>query len=247
MRRALALLTLIACAWPAAAAAEPVSGAYGTIENQFTTTQPGAPSGGTWFGRYHAPNDPSADPPYMRKMTFYPPPGLRYDTSVPDQCTASDAELALRGPDACPPGSRLGSGTTVSKFMGESQNDVVLDLFNNEDEQIILARSPLVTTVARGKIAPDMSVTFASPTCWPTVGPTPCPVDTVLQIESRMTRPVYTRGTRTYMTTPPKCPKSGEWRGPVKFWWADGGEETIVTKQPCSRRPAKRTRWPTAR
>jgi hypothetical protein len=244
MRRCLPSIALIACLLTTApAAAEPVSGRYGTIDNQFTTTQPATAAGSSFYGRYHAPDDPSSDPPYMRKMTFHPPAGLRYDTSVPDRCTASDVELALRGPDACPPGSRLGGGKSTSKFMGEPQT-VDLELFNNENEQIILARSPLVTTVARGRIEPDMSVTFASPTCWPTVGPAPCPVDTVLQIESRMTSPAYVRRSRAYMTTPPKCPKSGEWRGRVKFWWADGGEETIVTKQPCSRRPAKRTRRP---
>ena len=46
--------------------------------------------------------------PYMRRMTFYPPAGMRHDTSVPEQCTASDFELSMNGPAACPEGSLIG-------------------------------------------------------------------------------------------------------------------------------------------
>src|SRR5438093_1156807 len=58
-----------------------------------------------------APGDPHGDPPYLRRMITSMPAGMRIDTSAPDQCTATDAELAVLGPDACPPGSRLGGGT----------------------------------------------------------------------------------------------------------------------------------------
>ena len=48
----------------------------------------------------------------------------------------------------------------------------------------------------------------------------------------------YVRGGRAYTTTPPKCPKSGAWQSRVRFWWADGTDETVVSKHPCTR-PAK--------
>jgi hypothetical protein len=240
----LAVLLLAAFGvWSAAAAAQPVSGPHETLDNQFSTTKPNAAAGFSFRGRYHAAGDPKANPPYMRKMIFYQPRGLRYDTSVPKRCSASDIELAARGAAACPAASRLGGGTASSVFLGTFPSTLVVDFFNNANEQIILARSPGLASVARGRIRPDGSVEFASPTCFPTVQPAGCPVDDVLQIESSLTVAPYTRSSggvvRSYLTTPPRCPASRHWSTPVRLWWADGSVDTVVTKQPC-RRPRRR-------
>ena len=237
--RSVLLFALAAAAvWPAAAVAEPVSGPHGTIDNQFTTTEPNAPSGFVYDGRYHAAGNPQAYPPYMRKMVFYNPPGLGYDTSVPERCTASDVELAALGAEACPEGSRLGGGDSDNSFMGGPPSTVELDLFNNTNEQIILARSPGLATVARGQIHPDGSVEFRSPTCFPALEPPGCPVDSALQLRSHMSAPPYTRSeggvVRSWLTTPPTCPSSGYWTSPVRFWWADGSVDTLETRQPCA-------------
>ena len=241
MRRGLIVLLALG-AWPATAAAAPVSFTHGTLDSQLTTTKPGTPAGGSYDARYHAAGNPDGDPPYMDRMIFYEPAGMRRDTSVPAQCTASDAELALRGRDACPPGSQIGHGDSTTKFMGEP-TDVELDMFNNANEQIILARSPLVTTIARGKIHPDGSIEFASPTCFPAVPGVTCPVDTVLQVRTHMDIPLYRDSAgRSYLTTPPKCPKVGYWQTRIHFWWADGTEDHVVTKQRCARKPAKSKR-----
>ena len=54
-RGAIAVLVVVsACALPSAAAAEPVSFAHGTIDNLLTTAQPGAPTGSSFKGTYHA-------------------------------------------------------------------------------------------------------------------------------------------------------------------------------------------------
>jgi hypothetical protein len=240
LRRTLPILLVLGLcgAWPAAAAAEPVSGPHEIVDNQFTTTQPNAPTGFSYEARYHAENDPEGDPPYMEKMIAYQPAGLRFDTSVPKRCTASDLELAARGAAACPPGSRLGGGTTTIKFMGEPPSTVEVDMFNNKDEQIIIGRSPVLATVARGRIHPDGSVEFASPTCYPSVPGASCPADNVLQLGSSIDVAPYTRTsggrTRSYMTTPPTCPASGYWETPIRFWWKDGSVDTVVTRQPCT-------------
>ena len=239
---------MAACALVAApAAAEPVSWSHGTLDARWTTTQPNTASGSSYDATYHAAGDPSSPPPYMRRMIFYNPHGARYDTAVPDRCTASDAELAVRGADACPPGSRLGGGQAEVAFGGRFPATTHLDLFNNTNEQIIIARSPVVTTVSRGRIHPDGSIEFASPTCWPTVGDAPCPADTVLQVRSSMRVPPYTRTIdgveRSYLTTPPKCPGTGYWEGPVWFSWADGSEETVVSRTACTT-PAERGATP---
>src|SRR3954451_6060841 len=101
----------------APAAAEPGSGPRETVDQSYTATSPAAPTGLGFSSSYHAAGDPSAPPPAMKRMVFYPPAGFRFDTSVPGQCAATDAELELRGPAACPPDSRLGDGTTEGLFL----------------------------------------------------------------------------------------------------------------------------------
>jgi hypothetical protein len=223
-------------AGPVSAAA--VSGPHETIESTFTATTPDTPSGFGFHGTYHAAGDPSANPPYMRRMTFYPPPGLRYDTTVPARCGAPDVVLVVRGAAACPPGSRLGGGMSTTSFLGQFPSTIDIDLFNDDGEQIILARSPVVSTVSRGEFLPDGSMTWASPTCYPSLRPPGCPADWVLQLESVMKAPPYTRTsggvTRSYLTTPPTCPASGHWDSTVRLWWADGSVDTVPTEQPCT-------------
>jgi hypothetical protein len=235
----LLLAAIVVLAPPAAA--DTVRFAHGTIEQTFTTTQPNAPTGFHYIGRYHAAGDPDARPPYMRKMRSWGGP-LR-DTSVPDRCTASDLELAVRGAAACPEGSRLGGGTSDGLFMDSFPNTVKIDVFNNTGEQIMVVGSPGLATVSRGRIHPDGSIEFASPTCFPSHAGS-CPVDNSLQLRSDVTVPPYTKSsggaTRSYLTTPAKCPKSGHWTTTIRFWWADGSEDTVVTRNPCKRPKAKR-------
>src|SRR4051794_28030994 len=171
--------------WPAVAGAGTASGPHETVEMTGTTTQPGTPTGTTFNATYHAAGDTNGDPPYMRRMKFIAHPGSRYDTSVPGRCTASDAEIALRGPAACPADSRLGGGTATGKFGGQVSSPR-LDLFNNTDEEILIISSPGVYSVPRGKIAAAQPPTFAPPTRFPNGPGQPCPVDNALQLGTHM-------------------------------------------------------------
>ena len=234
------LLLGVAFLLPPTAGAEPVDFAHGTIDQTLTTTRPNAPVGFHFIGRYHAAGDPDAPPPYLRKMTSYG--GPRRDTSVPERCTASDLELATSGAAACPDGSRLGAGTSDGLFMDSFPTTVQIDVFNNTGEQIMVVRSPGLATVSRGRINPDGSIEFESPTCFPSHAG--CPIDNSLQLRSDVTLPPYTKSSggtvRSYMTTPAKCPKSGHWTTTIRFWWADGSDDTVVTRNPCKRPKAKR-------
>lgn len=240
MRRRFARAVVLgALLWVPPAWGAAVSGPHETVDQQFTATRPGAPSGSSFSGSYHAAGDPNGPPPYLRRMVFSPPPGLRYDTSVPARCTAGDLELETQGPTACPAASKLGQGSSDTAFLGQFPSTVDMYLFNNTDEQIILAASPFQWTVARGHIGPDGTIEFASPTCYPSAAG--CPIDDALQLRSSMTMPAYTTAAGSYLTTPPTCPSSGHWDSPIQWWWADGTTDTVITHQPCrGRRPAAR-------
>jgi hypothetical protein len=225
----------------AGALAGTASGPRETIEQGFTTKRPNTPTGLTWAGRYHAEGDEDADPPYMRRMTFYPPSGMRYDTSVPEQCTASDFELSMNGPAACPEGSLIGDGTTEGVFFEPVAQSFVIDEFkhnmyiaNNANEQIILVEAEGYSVV-RGKFQPDGSLEFNPPTCFPTPPTGQCLTDHVLQRGSTSFIPRYTRESGSYATTPAQCPASGYWTSAVHFWWADGSEDHVVTRAKCRR------------
>jgi hypothetical protein len=63
--------------------------------------------------------------------------------------------------------------------------------------------------------------------------------DYVLQLKSSTILPPYKRTSRgfvrSYATTPPKCPAGGNWRTTIRFWWADGSVDRVVSKQACKR------------
>lgn len=236
----LALLLLVA----SSAAAAPASGPRQTVDQRFTTKRPGTPTGLHYSGSYHAAGDPEGNPPFLRRMTFHPPRGMRYDTSVPDRCTASDAELQLRGPEACPPRSRLGKGTTEGLFLhpltGFHEYKHDMHVVNNTDEQLLVIDSPLrIFTVVRGEIRHDGSIEYNPPTCFP-VPPTGCVNDYILQRSAATFVPPYTEKTpngriRSYARTPRTCPKRRYWKTTIRFWWSDGSEDAVTTRQPCRR------------
>ena len=247
----LVVLWALSAPWVAGAAAEPGSGPRETVDQSFTTKRPHTATGLHFTGRYHAAGDEDGDPPYMRRMTFYPPRGMRYRTNVPERCTASDLELSMSGPDACPEGSLLGDGTTHGVFFEPVAQSFEVDRFdhrvyivNNANEQIILVEAEGYSVV-RGQIHPDGSLEFNPPTCFPTPPTGQCVTDHVLQQGSSTFVPAYTRTVRgrarSYATTPRRCPARGHWRSKLRFWWADGSVDRVVTTQPCTR-PRRRAR-----
>jgi hypothetical protein len=242
----LQLLCAASALWAAGAAAEPGTGPREVVDQTFTTTRPNSPTGVGFTGRYHAAGDENGNPPAMRRMVFYPPQGMHYDTSVPERCTASDIELQIRGPAACPPGSQLGDGTTEGLIMQPVTGGFVWDhythpvyIFNNANEQIVLIESEGFTVV-RGRFMPDGSIEWDLPTCFPTVPGVECVDDYLIQLSTSTFLPPYTRTSgdrvRSYATTPPKCPAQRYWETRVEFSWADGSTDSVVTTQPCKRR-----------
>lgn len=207
----------------------------------FTTTQPGAPTGYAFSVDFHDPANPGGKPYSVATIVIQGPAGGVIDTSVPDLCTATDAELEAQGAAACPAGSRLSGGTIVSDTgsTGSFPPRFVTnhaDLFNNTGEVIGVADatdSPVVPgitrTVTRSPIRGN-TVTSDFP-----LFPGNPPPDNFSAISTmRLSGAPYVRGGRAYARTPPSCPSSGSWTVDLTFIYRDGVSQTVHSASPCT-------------
>src|SRR5205807_615936 len=118
------LILALSATWSAGAAAQPGAGPRETVDQPFTTAIPNSPTGLGYIGVYHAARNPRGNPPYMRRMVFFPPRGMRYDTCFPEpptgQCLVRDYILQLRSSTFLPAykktvGGRVRSYATTPK------------------------------------------------------------------------------------------------------------------------------------
>jgi hypothetical protein len=238
------VLTAILAAGAALAAGQAVStaGTYTTPDQTrqtanlvFKNERPGKPTGLTLDIDYVNPADPEAKPPAVRRVVTVLAKGARYDTSVPELCEASDAELQAMGESACPQGSKVGKGevTVDSGFPGPGRIvNATVDFFNNTKELIFLntvsgteARTVIRGQMTRRKITTDVQMLPGTP-------PDGGAIDTV-HIDDR--RIVAGKGAErsAYITTPGRCPRDGDWTNRVRFTYSDGVTQVVKSDSPC--------------
>ncbi|MGH2955507.1 MAG: hypothetical protein ACRDL6_00735 [Solirubrobacterales bacterium] len=231
---ATAVLAALACALlPSAAAAQTDS--RQAAELTFHETDPGASTGFTLKIDYVNPSDPSAKPPAVRRVVQRFAEGTRIDTSVPELCGATDAQLMLQGPEACPAGSQVGSGTvSVDTGLPEPGRFIVADtvFLNNTDELILVStdRGTGARVVTRAAVEQDRIVTELTPL--PGTPPDGGAIDVVDFRIEEVSR-VVGGEERGYVTTPATCPTGG-WLNSISFTYADGVTQTTSNGSPCS-------------
>ena len=236
--RGAASLAIAAAAIGGAAAAEAaVPRQFGSLT--YTTTVPGAPTGLELDFEFQNPEDPSLKPHAVATMVVHRPPGGVIDTTVPDQCHASNAELMARGPAACPADSKVGTATVVGDtgssgpFPRYTRTNITN--FNNQDEIVAVGENedlPLIRPVDRTRIERDTTTTN-----FPAIPGQP-PPDAFTAFKSLSFRfPPYVRDGRTYNRTPPTCPAGGHWTMTIEFTYRDGVTETVESRSPCRGRP----------
>ena len=240
--RAATLLAALAPAAPAAALEYESPTARQAAELRFTATTPGTPSG-LWFPtEYRDPADPQAKPPSVRRVVFVLADGARFDAGAPQPCMASDAELVVRSAAACPAASHVGPGYVLvdSGFAAPQrffESDV--DLIDGpDDEQIVLntERTSGARVVLRGRMSRrEYRIEFP-----PLPG---SPPDGGAVAGGFVEFRALVRDGRSYVTTPPTCPRSGVWTNLAHFTYSDGVTQTVTTQQRCERpRPRSRAR-----
>jgi hypothetical protein len=224
--------TLVAV--PGAAAQD--SGSRQTAKLKFTSKHPGAPTGLTFKVDYVNPADPAAKPPAVAQVVEKLARGARFDTTVPEACTASDPELMLLGPSACPPGSQVAEGViTLDTGLPQPGRFITspAEFFNNFGEfiflnQVLATESPRV--VSRARVRRRSYVSNAP--FLPGTPPDGAAVDTVKVDGFAVTRD-FDGHVRSYVTTPPRCPERGYWLNRATFTYFDGVSQTVRTRSRC--------------
>src|SRR2546423_2530319 len=91
------VLAALACGATSAAAE---SGRLADFSLGLTSRTPGSPTGLTIHVLFHRADDPNAKPSPLRSAVIHAPLGLRFDTTAVRECTASDDQIRLLGPNA---------------------------------------------------------------------------------------------------------------------------------------------------
>jgi hypothetical protein len=232
---------------PAASVREgPASASTGgkrqTASFTFTTRRPGAPTGTVFSVDWRNPDDPEGKPYSVARLVVIFPAGAVIDTSVPEQCKASDAELLAQGAAACPSGSRIGGGTIVSDTGSSGDfpprfvhSDV--DNFNGDQEVIGVADatdSPVIPGVTRTVTRSPIDGNTVT-TDFPAFPGNP-PPDKYSALRSlRLSGDPIVRGRHAYLRTPPWCPRSRRWTTRLRFTYRDGVTQRVKAHSPCRR------------
>ena len=241
MRRPL-LITLLAC-WLALPAAGVAQAPRQTLDEHWTTTRPSTSFGRSFKADFFNPDDPDGKPHAIERIFIRFHPGTTIDTTAVRRCEASDAELTLLGPAACPPDSRVGKDTLVADtgLAGPARFATIdSDIFNGEEQWIFVAeeRQSGARVVVRGEVEAntvDIRLPFVPGT--PPEGAAPTSEEAVF----------FERSTRrdgrqaSFFTTPPSCPASREWTIQVTYTYRDGVSQTARDTVACTGRRASAT------
>jgi hypothetical protein len=181
---------------------------------------------------YKRPGHPEAKPVPVREERFTFPAGTTFDAVVP-RCTASDLELVLAGPSACP-ASWVGAGhgdTIMTGFPGEDETPVRVEALLDGSELKLVTRPKgfPIWFVAHGKTRGRVTtVTIPRSPGGPPDG------------ESALRRvhnvfPARSRDGHAFTRTPPACPRSHRWTFRASFAFSDGVVEHDAYRMRCRR------------
>ena len=236
MARFLILLSLAGCSWALGHPTPRVEAQSGSRQSGavlFSERQPGTSGALSIDIDYVNPSDPGGKPPAVRTIVVQLADGARVDTSVPERCTASDAQLMAQGPTACPADSRVGTGFVRvdtglpgnARFLEED-----LTLMNAANQLIVLFRDrgSGARLSSRATVEGGTLTTGAPPL--PGAPPDGGAVDVVIERLNAISGNSPGSG---YVVTPGKCPSSGAWTNSIRFTYADGVSQSVQTRSPC--------------
>jgi hypothetical protein len=226
-----ALAALAAAAVPGQAAADATPAV--DFELGLSSRVPATPTGVTIHAEFKNPSNPGAKPSAQRTVVIAAPGGTVFHAGAFPACTASDAQLLAQGESACPPDTRVGTGTVriisgAGAPIDPFDDDVVI--FNSGDGLIELftnTGSGKRTAVGRRSLTGPGTL---SETPAPTPGGPPDGESAVTVLDLRLD--AGPAGS-PFVTTPATCPADGRWRSTIDFTTADGNSYSAPASTPC--------------
>ena len=236
-----AVLALLAIPVAASAAGEP---RLATYVDRFSSELPGTATARHTETDLVNPSDPGGKPPAISHVVVELAPGTVVDTAAVPRCEASDAELTLRGAEACPAESVVGRGLIDfdTGFDGDARHVVSDVVFVNAKDQLVFVTTQRGTgthLIARGQLSDGNVLTIDVPPIPGTPPDGAAETHEVLDLDARSS--VRDGRRASYITTPPACPPSGAWTNRVTYTFRDGEVQSFTTTTPC-RRPTARPR-----
>jgi hypothetical protein len=209
---------------------------------RLTTRSPGSPTGMAVHAFFYRADDKNAKPSPLRSAVVHAPTGLRFDTGAVRECTASDEQIRLLGPNACPADSELtvGSFSAITGF-GPPLDPIAGDdhVFNGPNQLIEIITAPGTPIApAFDRLTISGSTLTAHPPM--ALGGPPDGETAVRSLDFQI--PVRTAGSRSLITAPPDCPAGGQWTSTGTFGFADGSSDTVASRTPCTHATQRRPR-----
>ena len=224
--------TRIAIAAALIAGALPATSHATVLGFQFSSQKPATGTGVTLHIRYtKTGGGPNDKPSPIRQFQLDAPAGTAFRTAKVPQCGASDAEVMLQGPAACPSESRVANGTvTVVTGFGPPFDPFVspTPVYNDGKGWLEISQTPSSPAVTIAVTRLTVSGSRVSGPIGASPGGPPDGQSAVSAVD--LSFPASTG----YITTPPTCPASGKWVATGTFGFADGTTQVVTGETPCA-------------
>lgn len=203
-------------------------GSPGHFRLRFTSRRPDSTTGAHLIAAVHR-GSPEEKPSPLRTETLTLPPGARFNGRAVPACQATDQEIQMLGPAACPAASQVGSGT-LQVALGSPSDPETADvtIFNWGRGTVEVVTAPgtgRTLAIDRGDFTGPGQLTNHPPNA---PGGPPDFRASVSAVDF-----TYRDVPGGFITTSERCPSSGMWTSRVSYSTADGRSYQATAATPC--------------
>jgi hypothetical protein len=183
-------------------------------------------------------------PPIMNRIVIKFNKGGKYNFSKFPRCNL--ASLQAKGPNACPSGSKIGTGTGVGRALPVVEDPVnaKLALFNGskvggKDAVFVYVfpdLGPTFVTVCKISLKPQGSFDYTLDCSIPPIKTLPSAPDaSVVTVKTKTDKKTVKKSGKKYplIVAPKKC--TGKWKSEAQFFFATGATATTKYSGKCSK------------
>jgi polyvinyl alcohol dehydrogenase (cytochrome) len=216
-------------------------GSAGQFTLRFSSRTPRSATAARLHAAVHR-SSPNAKPSALRTEVLDLPRGARFDGGAVPACHATDNQIRLLGPSACPRSSEVGMGT-IQVAMGSPLDpesaDVTIFNWGRGTIEVVTAPGTNVTlAIDRGDFTGPGELTNHPPRA----PGGPPDFETSVSEADFTYRDVGNGHGRAFITTPPSCPSTHRWVSRLAYSTADGRSYHATSATPCRSRSRRRRR-----